>query len=51
MNATLDAPDTPAEETTQPDTPAEETAPPTDDGDGLDPGQTTADNHGDVLSI
>lgn len=46
--------ETPAEPPT--DTPAEETAP-QGDGDGtplaqtLDAGQTTADNHGDVLGL
>lgn len=56
MNDTIEAP-APAEDQTPdtqaPDTPAPETAEPTtaEDTDGLSAGQTTADNHGDVLGI
>jgi hypothetical protein len=53
MNDTIDAPadEQPLTDTLSdaPATEAPETTP--DDGDGLAPGQTTADNHGDILGV
>jgi len=56
MNDTIDAPadEQPLTETIA-DAPATDTPPVegtlVDDSDGLNPGQTTADNHGDILSL